>query len=168
MKKAIALITLMLCLIPFSGCGGMDRADPDAISFFYVRSEFQYHGNENVIVAEERVLSDSREDPLWLLTLYMMGPISDGLSCPFPNGVKVLDVHEETKMLDITISDTSASLNESRFTLACSCLAMTMFECTDNAYVRIYSGERSMSFDRESIFLADDVIPTDHMTEETR
>ena len=168
MRKVIVLITLALCLIPFSGCSGIEGTDPDAISFFYVRSQFQYHGNENVIVAEERVLSDSRDDLLWLLTLYMMGPISDGLSCPFPNGVKVLDVHEETKMLDITISDTSASLNESRFTLACSCLAMTMFECTDNAYVRIYSGERSISFDRESIFLTDAAIPNDLITEETQ
>ena len=101
MKRfAVLLITFSL-MLSFSSCGAEKESPSDAVHFYYVRSDFEYHSEDNVIVAEQRELSGSKDDLSYMLTLYMLGPIKENLVSPFPSRARIIDIKEEDGSISI-------------------------------------------------------------------
>lgn len=155
MKKllCIALATILLVsLLP--GCGQKMK---EPVTFYYQITNYQ----ENMvspIAGEEREVAGYRDNLKYLLTFYLMGPISQELSSPLPRGTQLCSIGQDGANLTIEISDTASALNDSRFSLACACLSMTCMGLTSAERVTIVSGSRSLTFDRTNLLLSDTII----------
>lgn len=168
MKRFASLLIIFSLLLSFSGCGAEKKSPSDAVQFYYIRSDFEYHSEENVIVAEQRELSGSKDDISYMLTLYMLGPIKENLVSPFPSRARIIDIKEEDGSIRITLSGIDALLTDSKFSLACGCLAMTVFGIKDCQTVCVYSGDRSISLTKDSFTLNDQITQNPAQSEETQ
>ena len=155
MKKMLCIalaIILLVSLLP--GCGQKMK---EPVTFYYQITNYQ----ENMvspIAGEEREVAGYRDNLKYLLTFYLMGPISQELSSPLPRGTQLCGISQEGTELTIEISDTASALNDSRFSLACACLSMTCMGLTNAERVTIVSGSRSLTFDRTNLLLSDTII----------
>lgn len=156
MKRIIAGILLAVILLNLTGCVFTSEDTGDTITLYYIRSEYQYHNVDNVIVGEERTLA-SKTEIAHLLDLYLAGPVDDGLVSPIPKDTELLGIQEYSGLLEITFSDTESVLSDVQFSLACVCLGKTMMEDPDIIQVTVFSGERSMTVDRTNYLLTDEV-----------
>ena len=155
MKKLICtalVIILLVSLLP--GCGQKMK---EPVTFYYQITNYQ----ENMvspIAGEEREVTGYRDNLKYLLTFYLMGPISQELSSPLPRGTQLYSIGQDSAELIIELSDTASTLNDSRFSLACACLSMTCMGLTNAERVTIVSGSRSLTFDRTNLLLSDTII----------
>ena len=111
------------------------------------------------IAGEEREVAGYRDNLKYLLTFYLMGPISQELSSSLPRGTQLCSIGQDGGELIIEISDTASTLNDSGFSLACACLSMTCMGLTNAERVTIISGSRSLTFDRTNLLLSDTIVP---------
>ena len=156
MKKMLCtalVIVLLVSLLP--GCGQKIK---EPVTFYYLITNYQ----ENMvspIAGEEREVAGYRDNLKYLLTFYLMGPISQELSSPLPRGTQLCSIGQDGANLTIEISDTASALNDSRFSLACACLSMTCMGLTNAENVTIVSGSRSLTLSRDNLLLNDTVTP---------
>lgn len=155
MKRIVACILLAVISLNFTGCVSISEDQEDTTTLYYIRSEYQYHNADNVIVGEDRTLAPKTEIRQ-LLDLYLAGPVDDSLVSPIPKGIEVVDIREYSGLLELTLSDTEA-LTDAQFSLACVCLGKTMMEDPDIIQVTVISGERNMTVDRNNFLLTDEV-----------
>ena len=154
MKKMLCIalaIILLVSLLP--GCGQKMK---EPVTFYYQITNYQ----ENMvspIAGEEREVAGYRDNLKYLLTFYLMGPISQELSSPLPRGTQLCGISQEGTELTIEISDTASTLNDSRFSLACACLSMTCMGLTNAERVTIVSGSRSLTFASDNLLLSDTI-----------
>lgn len=155
MKKMLCTALVMILLVSLlPGCGQKMK---EPVTFYYQITNYQ----ENMvspIAGEEREVAGYRDNLKYLLTFYLMGPISQELSSPLPRGIQLCGISQEGTELAIEISDTASALNDSRFSLACACLSMTCMGLTNAERVTIISGSRSLTFDRTNLLLSDTII----------
>ena len=156
MKKLICtalMIILLVSMLP--GCGQKMK---EPVTFYYQITNYQ----ENMvspIAGEEREVTGYRDNLKYLLTFYLMGPISQELSSPLPRGTQLCSIGQDGGELIIEISDTASTLNDSGFSLACACLSMTCMGLTNAERVTIVSGSRSLTISRDNLLLNDTVTP---------
>lgn len=154
MKKMLCtalVIILLVSLLP--GCAPKMK---EPVTFYYQITNYQ----ENMvspIAGEEREVTGYRDNLKYLLTFYLMGPISQELSSPLPRGTQLCSIGQDGGVLTIEITDTAATLNDSGFSLACACLSMTCMGLTNAERVTIISGSRSLSFDSDNLLLNDTI-----------
>lgn len=168
MKRFIAILLIASLIISFSGCANKRDKFSDTVTFYYIRSEYEYNSDENVIVAEQRELSGSRDDLSYLLTLYLLGPLTENLESPFPSRARILDIKEADTEISITLSGMDTLVSDAKFSLGASCLAMTVFSLKDCFKVSVYSGERSITLTDDNIILTDLIPQSEEVTEETK
>ena len=168
MKRFIAVFLIVSLIISFSGCANKRDKFSDTVTFYYICSEYEYNSDENVIVAEQRELSGSRDDLSYLLTLYLLGPLTENLESPFPSRARILDIKEADTGISITLSGMDALLSDAKFPLGASCLAMTVFGLKECYSVSVYSGERSITLTDDNIILTDQISQSEDVTEETQ
>lgn len=155
MKKMLCtalVIVLLVSLLP--GCGQKIK---EPVTFYYLITNYQ----ENMvspIAGEEREVAGYRDNLKYLLTFYLMGPISQELSSPLPRGTQLCSIGQDGANLTIEISDTASALNDSRFSLACACLSMTCMGLISAERVTIVSGSRSLTFGSDNLLLSDTII----------
>ena len=156
MKKMLCIalaIILLVSLLP--GCGQKMK---EPVTFYYQITNYQ----ENMvspIAGEEREVAGYRDNLKYLLTFYLMGPISQELSSPLPRGTQLCSIGQDGGELIIEISDTASTLNDSGFSLACACLSMTCMGLTNAERVTIVSGSRSLTFGCDNLLLSDTIVP---------
>lgn len=167
MRRLTSLVLTAVLVFALPGCGRLKDSEKDSITFYYQRAEFLYGEEDSVIASETREASGHAADLSYLLSLYLAGPLDEGLVSPFPRGTRLLSVQEEDDTLLLEISDTEDSLSESRFSLACACLTMTCLELSAAGNVIITSGERTITMTRDSFLLSDGTVP-ETTTEETK
>ena len=154
MKKLICtalVIILLVSLLP--GCGQKMK---EPVTFYYQITNYQ----ENMvspIAGEEREVTGYRDNLKYLLTFYLMGPISQERSSPLPRGTQLYSIGQDSAELIIELSDTASTLNDSRFSLACACLSMTCMGLTNAERVTIASGSRSLTFASDNLLLSDTI-----------
>ena len=154
MKKMLCtalVIILLVSLLP--GCAPKMK---EPVTFYYQITNYQ----ENMvspIAGEEREVTGYRDNLKYLLTFYLMGPISQELSSPLPQGTQLCSIGQDGGVLIIELSDTASTLNDSGFSLACACLSMTCMGLANAEQVTIISGSRSLSFDSDNLLLNDTI-----------
>lgn len=154
MKRLFCLglvLAMLLC-----GCGMDEKAN-----FYYRRVEFQYDAPDAVIAAESRDISGHSDDPEFLLSLYLMGPMDAELVSPFPSGTKLIALEYTEERLTITLSDFTGSLSDSEYTLACACIALTGMDLYGTDAVTILSAEHTITMTRDQLTLFDSGIPVE-------
>lgn len=153
MKRLTALILLLAMLL--SGCSSIK----ESVRFYYVRRDYQ-STLEEVIVSEKREASGHEGDLSYLLTLYLMGPSDDSLRCLLPLGISVKSAFNQDGSLEVQLADTSKTLSDSDFSLACACLAMTCMNISQASEIHITSGSRSITMNRNNLILYDNITDT--------
>lgn len=155
MKRVLIFLSLAALLL--CGCTRSGERIKDPVSFYYLQAEYQYGTEGSVIASEEREASGHRQDLLYLMKLYMMGPAGEELRSPLPRGIQVLSAEAAGDLVTLTISDTAGGLSDIDFSLAGACLSLTCFDLTEAAKVTIISGERSLTFSQDTLNLYDSI-----------
>lgn len=153
-RLAFALAALVL-LCTLSGCS---RQAEEPVRFYYLNKNSQTTMG-SLIASEEREASGHRGDLAYLLSFYLLGPVSEELSSPLPTSVLILGVSRSGQELHITLSDTSAFLTDYEFSLACACLSLTCMGLTEAEEVTITSGSRTLTMSPDNLTLSDNTIP---------
>ena len=156
MKKilcAALAAVLLISLLP--GCGQKMK---EPVTFYYQVTDYQ--GTMACPIAgEEREVAGYRDNLKYLLSFYLMGPISKDLISPLPRGTMLYNITQEGTDLTIELSNISALLTDSEFSLACACLSMTCMELANVENVTIVSGSRSLTIRQDNLLLNDTVTP---------
>ena len=156
MKRLICtLLAASLLLSLLSGCG-QEMKEP---AIFYYRKDAYEEKMVSPIAGEEREVAGHRDNLKYLLSFYLMGPISKDLVSPLPRGTLLYSITQEDTDLTIELSNTSALLTDSEFSLACACLSMTCMGLTNAKNVTIVSGSRSLTISQDNLLLNDTVTP---------
>ena len=160
MKKITALL-LILSTLFLLGC---QSAEPNGVTFYYSRQpdQFQYFQEDGVISSEIRDLAGHRNDLRYMVGLYLAGPMEEGLSLPFPKTVRMINVTESNNKITVELSGHTNILNDSEFTLGCTCLALTCMDFTSCSEVTVTSGARTLTLDKDSILLFDSLQQQEH------
>ena len=154
MKRLLSLCTLACLLLCLTGC---HTAEQSGIPFYYCRdsAHYQYFQQDGVICGEKRDLASHRNDLDYALGLYLAGPMTEGLSSPFPKNTQVISIQYHDEALRLELSDLSRSLPDPEFTLACTCLTLTCMELLPCTQVTIVSADRSITLNADSLLLFD-------------
>ena len=158
MKKllALCLTALLLC-----GCTHGTTADR-ATTFYYPKKNYVYSISESVVGSEARECAD--ESTEYLLRLYLLGPTDEHLESLYPQGTRLLEAKESGDALTVTLSDTGNRMTDAAFTLAGACLASTCFPLKDYSAITVRSGDREITFQRDSLIFQDDTATLDNNT----
>lgn len=159
MKRLVSLFLITVLLL--SGCAEQLK---EPVSFYYIRSGYETDMT-NIIAAEQRESSGHRGDLSYLMALYFMGPADEELLAPLPGNTHLLSATIDGSMVTLQLSDTSDSVTDAHFTVACACLTLTCLELTGAETVTIISGNRSVTLGNDDLLLRD--LPTPVLTEET-
>ncbi len=154
MNKRLCVLLVLVCLV-LSGCGLLGERIKEPVTFYYVRQDFQYFTESDVIVPEVREAAGHREELSYLLALYFMGPTEEGLRSFLPRGTAVQSIDFSEQGLTLQLTNLDLSLTDTQFSLACACLSLTCMDLTDAAQVTIISGERTITMSRDSLVLMD-------------
>lgn len=159
MKRILAFVLILCITLP--GCSIF--TEKQTTTFYYPRVEFLHGVADGVIASEER---DATSGSLpYLLSLYLIGPVEEGLRSPLPASVGIEAVAQLPDRVELTLSDTHDVLTEAEFSLACACLAKTCFALTGTEKVHIISGSRDKLVTEDILTLYDNYTPS---TEETQ
>lgn len=146
-------LTIMLILLSTLLCGCGERLK-EPVTFYYIRSGYEADMSA-VLDSEEREASGHRDDLSYLMALYLMGPAEEDLQSPVPPGTSIFSAKQTGSIVTLHLSDTSDSMTDAQFTLACSCLTLTCLELTEAEYVTINSGDRSVTMNADMLLLQD-------------
>ena len=158
MKRLIATILFALLL-----CGCSVNADQDAntVTFYYCAAAEQFDSQTGVLSGES-VKIDGSESLEALLTQYLKGPAKENFVSPFPAGTELLELSTDGDTTIVTLSRNFLSLTGIDRSVACACLAETVFELTGSQAVTILSGESTspnklhLTISADAIKLIDD------------
>lgn len=161
MRRIFACIVCLAVLAGLCACAGEAPESPvSPVSFYYRRGELSYEGGEGVIVPEQREALGHEQDLDWLLAQYFAGPVTEGLTLPFRKGLRPLRCVWSGDTLTLTVSRELSELSGIDLTVACACMAQTLFALTDCTGVTIASqgGEADVSLfvARDGLLLQDD------------
>lgn len=166
MKRLIALCVLFGMLL--SGCSLFGERIKEPVTFYYIRREYAYSTGDGVLGSEEREASGHLDDLSYMLALYLIGPSDEELVSPLPKGTRILSAETSKHSVILRLSDTSKTLSDSDFSIACACLTLTCLELTDKTEVTIHSGERTVSMSEDNLILFDTRTETKPVEEETQ
>lgn len=156
MKRLVGAV--LLCAV-LCGCSFLDSED--AVRFYYVRSSYSYYNDAPVIIAEYRDIAVHRQDLQYLLSLYLMGPVGESAVCPFPKNTRLIGLSADGGKLTLDLTDTTRTLSDSAYSLACACISRTAMELTEVESVTVVSGSRSLTTERDGIMLTDGAADTE-------
>lgn len=153
MKRLIAAILILTALLGCTGCA--QRRGTSTTQFYYRRAEFQYGSASGVIASEKRRISGQSGDLNYLMALYLLGPSSDKLELPFPDGSTLESAEQNESEITIVLK-TGKTLTDSEWTLGCSCIALTCFANTDAESVNVSNERKNLTIHKDTILYMDE------------
>lgn len=152
MKRFLcAMLSVVLLITILSACSERGK---EPVTFYYLQDSYQ-EDMDRVIVGEEREVTGYQDNLKYLLSFYLMGPVGKSLRSPLPRGTNLYSVVMEGTGLTIEISNTSALLSDSEFSLACACLSLTCMDLVTAEEVTITSGSRTLTMRQDNLLLTD-------------
>lgn len=148
MKRLTAII--LICLL-LSGCGNGLK---EPVTFYYLNANYE-ETMSSVIGSEQREASGHAEDLAYLMALYLMGPASEDLQSPLPQGVHMFSIEHRNSAITLRLSSPSTPMTDAQYTLAFSCLSMTCLEITGAESITISCGDRTMTLSASDLLLQD-------------
>ena len=155
-KKLGSLLAAVLALV-LVALALPHQESQGRVNFYYERTHYQYGSPDGVFGTEVREVGQRSNDYLYLLALYLDGPLDPNLKLPFP-GKKTDQVQTltmEDGVVTIVLADQYGSMTDSEFNLSCACLAKTCLELTQAEKVKIISGDRTVNMTEKNLLLFD-------------
>ena len=151
-NRILALFMVLLLLL--TGCRSGQR---DGTLFYYCRDpeQYRYFEEDGVIYPESRDLINHRNDLRYMVSLYLAGPMEEGVVLPFTKATKLISAELRDDVIHIELSGHNKILTDPEFSLACACLTLTCMDYMPCQAVTITSGDRSITMDAQSILLYD-------------
>ena len=155
MKRIIVCFLCLTMLASLCGCQSVENGN--TISFYYCRTpeQYRYFEEDGVICTETREILSHRNDLKYILSLYLAGPLSEGLMIPFNKSTRLLSLSQNSDELIVELSDHTNSMTDSEFSLSCAALTLTCAEISTCQQITINSGTRSVTMNPDSITLFD-------------
>lgn len=155
MKRFFCLILSAFLL---TGCSFTSSVS-DPVNYYYPRAEADYNQESSLIAYEQREATGHRNNLGYLMSMYLMGPVNETLVSPFPADTTIFSIWMDGRSITLEISDTTRTLTDAEFSLACACLTMTCLDITNAQKISIVSGERTFTSDGSDLLLADVYYP---------
>lgn len=159
--RFVLSLFLVSLLIPLTGC---ERVSAKGAALYYIRAEYQYDDTQPVIVPEQRDLFGHEGDPAYVLRQYTAGPTTQGLVSPFPSGSRFTELEIADATAFVTVSGEALSLNDSKFSLAAACLALTLGQDGSISALTLRCEERSVTVTLDSLLLYESPFPEEGST----
>lgn len=162
MRRWPILLLILVILITGMGCTPKAAQPEKPVNFYYPAVTTVYDGKTPVIQPEIRDGVGYEGGIAGLISLYLKGPSSDTLRSPFPQGVSVIRFSSTSNTATLELSQEFSQLSGIDLTLACACIANTLFDLTELDRVQIFAadsqldGQASISLDRDDIYYMDD------------
>lgn len=173
MKRWITIILLITFLFSATGCGRKTSLPKQPVTFYYPAADFTYNGKTEVIHSEVRDCSGYRDNMVDLLNIYLQGPVSETLRSPFPRQVTVSRYSTTANTAIVELSSDFAGLSGIDLTLACACIASTLFDFTQLTRVQISAtdaqldGQDSILLEPNDLYMVDTPDPATNQPENT-
>ncbi len=167
MKRWTSLLLIFAFLLAASGCSRNAAPPTTPVTFYYPAVETVYDGKTAVIHPEIRDGAGYEADTEGLLALYLQGPASETLRSPFPSQVTLIRYSTTSNTANVVLSSEFAQLSGIDLTLACTCIANTLFDLTQLERLQIFAtnsqldGQTSIILARDDIYYLDTVAPTE-------
>ncbi len=167
MKKILCVFLPLLLLLSLVSCA-QGHADPRVpVTFYYRTREFGVEKGEKVISSEAREGFGHREDYIYLVDMYLRGPVTEKCISPFPAGTTLeqLDLMNDTVLIEL--SSHISLISGTELTIACVCLAKTVSQMTGMKAVRISAkgdlldGQPFITISEKDFLLLDDWVYSD-------
>lgn len=137
MKRLLSVVFVLLVGCSLFACSTYGTGIKDPVTFYYPRSIVTYGQEDSIIASEFREASGHANDPDYLISLYLRGPMDDGLISPFPPGSNLIEFKQEDGVIFLTLSNAFANQSGLDLSVACACLSKTCFELCDADQVEI-------------------------------
>ena len=91
MKRIQCLLLAAALLLTLVGCT-LSHKPEHPVRFYFLRAadRYEYGSVDGVVTYEERDAAGYERDLRYLLTLYLQGPVDEGLRSPFPADCRLL------------------------------------------------------------------------------
>lgn len=149
MKRRISFLLLLALLL--GGCGHyIQMREP--VTFYYVRQDYS-SDMRSILDSEQWEATGHKDDLNYLLSLYFMGPSREDLISPLPPDAKLISLEQSDSCIILTL--TELSMSDADYTLACACLAQTLFGVTDARQITIISASKNVTLYKDNLALHD-------------
>ena len=167
MKRWTSLLLIFAFLLAASGCRRKAAPPKTPVTFYYPAVKTVYDGKTAVIHPEIRDGTGYEADIEGLLALYLQGPASETLRSPFPSQLTLIRYSTTSNTASVVLSSEFAQLTGIDLTLACTCIANTLFDLTQLERLQIFAtnsqldGQTSITLARDDIYYLDNIAPTE-------
>ncbi len=155
MKKLIITVLCVALSLGASGCTAYSNygSPKDPVSFYYCTQSSDHSESRTIIDVEPREALGHKDDPTYLLNLYLAGPISYQFASPFPAGVSLQELTINNGVAEITLSNQITQLSDYNITLALACLVLTADSILNVESVTIRAAD-ALIYDSPSVTLS--------------
>lgn len=162
MRRIACLFFTVILLFSLCACSRNESHVQKPADFFYCTAAISYDSETGVIAAEVRETESLGDDLTSVLNLYLLGPQSDQLRSPFPDGSCVERLMQKETEVTLIMSQPFAQQTGIELTLACACLSKTVFSLADVQTLTIRGGDTNLdgnghiTLTRDSLLLLDE------------
>lgn len=173
MKRWFACLMTAALLLSLLGCAKDAPPPQKPVNFYYPATDTVYDGKTEILHAEVRESANFDGDIPELLNLYLQGPVSESLRSPFPRQITVTRYASTANTAIVELSNEFSHLVGIDLTVACACIARTLFDLTDLDRVQLSAtdaqleGQAYLSWERDDIHYMDTPDPTAESSEST-
>lgn len=166
--KQLTYVVTILFIVSLYGCTPKNSYTRSVANFYYKTQPVEYLSENGVISVEERTITTSPTDYFALLEQYLNGARSSTCISPFPAGTTVKDFSINGSVAAIQLSPHLTILTDSELTIACICLAKTIFDMAEVHTVQIsaqnslINNEPYLAIERNDFVLTDVTALTSH------
>lgn len=153
MKRTVSVLLAIALLLTGSGCGRKHDDFEQPVSFYYMSLDTE----ESVFAAETREAKSYVSDLLTLTNHYFVGPVNEAYVNVFPVGLYAISLTDEGDRLVVTVSDELSTLSGLELSIACTCIAMTLFDITGIEKVEIMAENELLDSKKSVIITMDDL-----------
>lgn len=160
MKKAVTLLLIFATIFALVGCKQNPKREDNNVVFYFRTAETTFGTNDGIFATESRNVPSRDEQSV--LKAYLKGPKSENLRSPFPENIALDNYVSGPARTTLVLSEHISQLPDHELTIACACIAKTVFDLTDTRSVEIKSdagligGMQSIVLIRNDLIIYDD------------
>ena len=164
MRRIVCLLLAVILLI-MPGCSKEDKAQTATVRFYYKTNPIEFNSDSGVISVETRTLRQDQSDYYGILSQYLNGATTRNCISPFPAGTSLEEVSINDNDASVVLSSHLSLLTDYELSIACVCLARTVFDLADVQSVQIsclnnyLNGEPSITITRDGYVIDTDSTP---------
>lgn len=161
MKKIITALFIILAISLLFGCADTNTQVRTTVNFYYKTNPIDHISENGIITIEPRSVRTNALDYQILLEQYLEGAQSGNCISPFPAGTTLKSFSLNETSVSITLSPHLTMLSNADLTIACICIARTIFDLTGvdsvqiSAQNNLINGQPDITITKSSIVMED-------------